>query len=70
MESAGSSKRCLHIQNITMPEKLTRSVLAQLRQKARALAIFFSINLYFESLRGVSVEETVGHASDIISNTS
>jgi hypothetical protein len=53
-----------------MPEKLTRSVLAQLRQKARALAIFFSLNLYFETLCGISVEETVGHASDIISNTS
>ena len=70
MMSAGNRNRCLHVQNITMPEKLTRSVLAQLRQKARALAISFTINLYFESLGGVSIEKTVGHASDIISNTS
>jgi hypothetical protein len=53
-----------------MPEKLTRSVLAQLRQKAKSLAIFFSINLCFEPVRGVAVEETVGHACDVISNTS
>ncbi len=70
MQIADDSKICLHEPNITMPEKLTRSVLAQLRQKAKSLAISFSINLCFEPVRGVAVEETVGHACDVISNTS
>ena len=70
MQMTGGIKICLLNENITMPEKLTRSVLAQLRQKANLLAIFLSINLCFEPARGVAVEETVGHACNVISNTS
>ena len=31
---------------------------------------FLQLNLGFEPVRGVAVEETVGHACDVISNTS